>query len=118
MKHHAPKVLEFFSFEGAWGYWIIIVPKCFHEVFIIFSSNSQWVFNMFPQVPNMFTNMLPRAPHLIPYLFPKFYLGDFYNQPNGGITTCLFWDYSKLHLFYFICDGPIKDAHNKNKIEF
>jgi hypothetical protein len=102
MKHHAPKVLEFFSFGGAWGYWIIIVPKCFHEVLIIFSSNSQWAFKMFPQVPNMLTNMLPIAPHLIPYLFPKLYLGDFYNQPNGGITTCLFWDYPKLHLFYFI----------------
>jgi len=73
---------------------------------------------MFPYIPNVFTNMLPIAPHLIPYLFPKFYVGDFYNQPNGGITTCLFWDYPKLHLFYFICDGSIEDAHSKNKIEF
>jgi hypothetical protein len=108
------KKYRIFFFWGSMGildyYCSQMFSWSFHYLLIKFPMG----FDMFPQVPNM----LPIAPHLSPYLFPKFYLGDFYNQPNGGITTCLFWDYPKLHLFYFICDGPIKDAHSQNKIEF
>jgi len=94
----------------------------FPNVLMKFSLSSHQIPNGFstcaPKVPNMFTNMLPLAPHLIPYFFPKFYLGGFYNQPNGGITTCLFGTIQNFSYFILFVMGQLKMPMPKINLNF